>query len=364
MVLETLIRQAREVLVLTEGAAARYQACRELLLDEVNAHMGDQADIQRLLGGNTISLMKENHHHHVDFMTTVFLYNRHELLAKTLPWVYRTYHGHGFSYDYFPRVLTAWKRAVGHHVGAEHAAGIQGVYDWMLAVHDDLIELSKHLPRTRAAYPELRDLRRTLMTSLLGADFQTGLGISKTLLESENGQEKLYLGVIQPVMEEIGLLWEKDQITSAEEHLATAMVGRILSGLYPLLPFSASARGKALVTSAPNEYHELGGRILADMLETDGWDILFLGSNTPPEALLDMLVKQRPRFLAISLTMSFGLERVEEILRMVRGNPLLQDLRVMVGGAAFNADPDLWRQVGADAWAADSRQAVTMARKW
>jgi methanogenic corrinoid protein MtbC1 len=364
MDLETLIRQAGEVFVLTEDAPARYQACRESLLDEVNAHMGGQADIQRLLGGNTQGFMKENHRHHVDFMTTVFQYHRHELLAKTLPWVYRTYHGHGFSYDYFPRVLTAWKTAVGHHIGAEHGAGIQGVYDWMLAVHDDLIVLSKQLPRVDEACPELRDPRRSLMTSLLGADFQAALASSRALLESENGQEKLYLGVIQPVMEEIGLMWENDRINSAEEHLATSMVGRILSGLYPLLPFSASARGKAVVTSAPNEYHELGGRMLADMLEADGWDILFLGSNTPPEALLDMVVKQRPRFLAISLTMSFGLERVEKIIRSVRENPLLQDLRVMVGGAAFNADPDLWRQVGADAWAADSRQAVTMAREW
>jgi methanogenic corrinoid protein MtbC1 len=46
------------------------------------------------------------------------------------------------------------------------------------------------------------------------------------------------------------------------------MVGRILSGLYVKLPLPSPDKGKAIVTAAPNEFHELGGRILADMLET------------------------------------------------------------------------------------------------
>ncbi len=35
--------------------------------------------------------------------------------------------------------------------------------------------------------------------------------------------------------------------------------------------------------------------MLADLLETVGWDVLFLGANTPAEELLTLLSKTNPR---------------------------------------------------------------------
>jgi methanogenic corrinoid protein MtbC1 len=37
--------------------------------------------------------------------------------------------------------------------------------------------------------------------------------------------------------------------------------------------------------------------------------------------------------------------------------------KVLVGGAAFAARPDLWRRVGADAWAATPSEAVDVGRE-
>jgi len=364
MELKQLIKDAQASLMVAPDSTSHYIQARDTLQDEVNTVMTTHPHIAVLIGGNAMSMMHDNHRNHIDFMATVFQFNSFEMLVKTVPWVYRSYRAHGFSFDYFPLELEAWKQAVKKHLNPVAAAEINAVYDWMLKNHDHMIELSVVIPEEEGTYPELKDERRMFKAGLLTADFPTCMKIAESLLARENGQEVLYMGLIQPVMYEIGRLWEQDKISTAEEHLATSMVGRILAGLYARFPIPPAGRGKAVVTSAPNEFHELGARMLADMLEAAGWDVLFLGANTPAEELIKLVRKANPRLLAISLTMPFSIDKVATIISTLKRTPDLSHIKIMVGGSAFNADPNLWRQIGADAWAEDPQSAIRQALTW
>jgi methanogenic corrinoid protein MtbC1 len=361
---EQFLMEAQKTLRIGAEAAASYVKARDAMLDEVNTYMTEHPQISSLIGGNPLSMMYTNHRNHIHFLSTVFKFQRFDMLAKTLPWVYRSYQAHGFSFDYFPIELEAWKNAVKKYLPPAAASEIVAVYDWMLQHHRTLIDLSALPSEEPVTYPELADERRKFGAFLLAADYAGGLKIAESILERENGQETLYMGLIKPVMYEIGRLWEDDRISTAEEHLATSLVGRILAALYEKLPFSLTARGKAIVTSAPNEYHELGARLLADMLESDGWDVLFLGANTPAEALIGMIRKTRPRFVAISLTMPFSIDRVSEVISAIRAAPELNSVKIMVGGAAFSTAPRLWKQIGADAWADTPQNAIRQVESW
>jgi methanogenic corrinoid protein MtbC1 len=365
MTREQFVENAKESLRIRPEAAKRYAQARDAMLEEVNAAMAAEPEINALIGGNPLGMMCNNHRHHVEFISTVLQFGSFTLLAKILPWVYRTYRAHGFSFDYFPLELAAWKKAVENHITpADATAEIIAVYDWMLKNHPLLITLSAAVPGEEVPYPELGDKRRMFGARLLAGDYASCLEIAESVLAEDRGQERLYMGLIQPVMYEIGRLWEEDRISAAEEHLATSVVGRILAALYAKFAPAGANRGKAVVTSAPNEYHELGARMLADLLEADGWDVLFLGANTPAEELLGLLAKTEPRFVAISLTMPFGLDKVADIISRIKADPKLGGVRVMVGGAAFNIDPELWSRIGADAWAENPRAASEQAAAW
>ncbi|MEE9910260.1 MAG: cobalamin-dependent protein [Deltaproteobacteria bacterium] len=361
---EQLIKEAQRSLPVTPRAAALYVKMRDALLDEVNNRLSTHPQIAALIGGNPIRMMYDNHSNHIDFMATVFQYNSFEMLVKTIPWVYRSYRAHGFSFDYFPLELETWKKAVIKYLDAAAADEISAVYNWMLKNHHRMIELSALIPEEDETYPELTDERRTFAAVLLAADFHRCLKIAEGLLAREKGQEMLYLGLIQPVMYRIGRLWEQDKISTAEEHLATSIVSRIMAGLYAQLPVPPAGRGRVVVTSAPNEFHELGARMLADMLEAAGWDVLFLGANTPAEELIELIRKTAPQFLAISLTMPFGIDKVAAMIAALKSDPDLSPVKIMVGGSAFHVDRNLWRQIGADAWAEDPPSAIRQALTW
>ncbi|MGC8779201.1 MAG: cobalamin-dependent protein, partial [Candidatus Caldatribacteriaceae bacterium] len=56
----------------------------------------------------------------------------------------------------------------------------------------------------------------------------------------------------------------------------------------------------------------------ADLLEAEGWNVLYLGANTPQKELLRLLKRVKPKILGISVTMVFNLLQAEEIITCLR----------------------------------------------
>ncbi len=102
--------------------------------------------------------------------------------------------------------------------------------------------------------------------------------------------------------------------------------------------------------------------MVADFLEMDGWDVLYLGANVPEEELIKLVKKIKPKLVAISVTMPFNLIKAKKIIDSLKS---LGDYvpKIMVGGIAFNLMPDLYKKIGADFWAKDAKEAVEVARK-
>lgn len=114
--------------------------------------------------------------------------------------------------------------------------------------------------------------------------------------------------IIAPAMQWIGDLWERGAIGVADEHLATAISDSALAHLYPRLQTAAPrSRERVLVSTVQDERHVLGLRMVADALEGAGFDVLYLGGDVPPGALLDACRKHGPAVVALGVTMHVNL---------------------------------------------------------
>ncbi|MCX7966850.1 MAG: hypothetical protein N2596_09530, partial [Syntrophorhabdaceae bacterium] len=100
--IDELIKEAKEKLVVSSKSAEDYEEKKEFMLEFVNQEISKRPDIAKLIGGNPLQMMYDNHRNHVNFMVNVFKYSLFEMLVKIVPWVYKSYHNHDFSYDYFP----------------------------------------------------------------------------------------------------------------------------------------------------------------------------------------------------------------------------------------------------------------------
>ena len=143
----------------------------------------------------------------------------------------------------------------------------------------------------------------------------------------------LYQELIQRSLYDVGVLWEHGRVSVATEHLATAITESLLNLVYPRL-FSQPRIGKsAVVACTANEYHQIGGKMVADIFELNGWRGYFLGANTPRPDLLDLIREKKPDVVTLSLTIYFNLESLLKTATAVRAE--FPTVPILVGGQAF-----------------------------
>lgn len=188
----------------------------------------------------------------------------------------------GFVNDAVRRELRV--AAVGAAAVAEAAAG--GIEGWREAYLGALID---------------RDARRA--REVVDAAVAAGVGIAD-----------IYTDVFEPALGDIGHRWAVEGLNVAQEHFATSMTQALMATLAPSLR-SAPAGGRlAVVSAVPDELHQLGVQMVADLLEHDGWEVLALGAATPAADLAELVEMERPDLVALSASTAGRLPGVAEVL--------------------------------------------------
>jgi methanogenic corrinoid protein MtbC1 len=162
----------------------------------------------------------------------------------------------------------------------------------------------------------------------------------------------IYLRVLQDSQYRVGELWESNRITVAQEHMATGITQYVVSMLYGHLVMSPEKRGRIVLTGLPGELHQVGGMMAADVLEADGWDVRFLGTNMPMRDIVTSVREHDAHVLAVSATMSFNIPAVKELIAACRQVENGRRLHVIVGGGAWRHAPMAHTEIGAESYAA------------
>lgn len=346
--------------VISKEAVTELRQKKEVLLDFVNKELSNRKDIHTLIGHNSLSIMHNNHENHINFMINVFNLNNFKLLATILPWVYKTYQNKGFSFDYFVVELNAWIRAITGYISKKSRGQLVPVYEWILENHELLIDSSQQYKMLNLEVPEEWKVKqKEFLRYLLEGDTISCLKMAHLNTHSLDTIQDFLLYVVKASLYEIGELWERGEITEAHEHVATAIVSRVMSYIYTRFPNDKKEkRGRCLITTTSNEFHELGARMVADFLELHGWDVTFVGANVPKEALIRIARRYRPDFIGLSVTMAFNLGNAVELIKTLKNEQELATTKIMVGGIAFNLLEDLAQQIGADLYAPNAKAAL------
>jgi len=152
-------------------------------------------------------------------------------------------------------------------------------------------------------------------------------------LNSGGPVREVYTELFQRSLYQVGELWERRRISVAVEHLATSITESLFGLVYPKL-FGGERVGRtAVVACVANEFHQIGGKMAADVLELHGWDTHFLGANTPAADFLDLLAERQPDLVGLSLALYFNLPQLRSLLRELRRQFPQQE--VILGGQAF-----------------------------
>lgn len=166
----------------------------------------------------------------------------------------------------------------------------------------------------------------------------------------------LYEGVLAPAARELRCTRRNRPLCVWEEHVRTSILRTVLECCYPELIKARNAvvahrtKGSGIMVCPTEEYHELGARMAADLFTLQGFEVVFVGANTPQTDILDAVGVTHPIFVGVSVTSSYNLIPARRViqqlarLRMDTG----ANFTIIAGGQAFLKDSTLATSLGAD----------------
>ncbi|SEQ91268.1 Methanogenic corrinoid protein MtbC1 [Lentzea xinjiangensis] len=194
-----------------------------------------------------------------------------------------------------------------------------------------------------------------LWAAALDGDERRATDIVLKVAEHEP-HEFVLLDVIGAVQRRVGAEWAANRISVAQEHAITAINERAVSALSVSRPYREPTRGRVTVACVDGEWHALPARLLAEVLSVRGFRVDYLGAQVPTPHLITHLHRTGPDVVALSSSIATRLPVAHATMTACQA----AGVPVMVGGAAFGENGKYARRFGANAWAADAREAADM----
>ena len=193
-------------------------------------------------------------------------------------------------------------------------------------------------------------------------DKQAALDVVNLALSDGYSPEDVVFKLVIPAVEAMMSRIEKDPDSNLAQHFMTAQIAADVTERM-LEKFSTPPQviGRVVIGAAYGDLHSLGKRIVIGCLKSLMVDVIDLGTNVSAEKFVDSAVAQDAQVIAVSAMMVHtatsekGSLRVRELLKE-RG--LEDKIKLVVGGAPYRFDPELYSKVGADGWAPDGVTAA------
>lgn len=157
------------------------------------------------------------------------------------------------------------------------------------------------------------------------------------------------------------------RFASGEYFLPDLLIGAraMDTGIKKLEPLLAGKNreffGKVLMGTVQGDLHEIGKNIVIMMFKTAGFEVLDLGIDVSSKVFIEKTKEYCPDIIGISALLTTTIGRQKEIIDLLEEEGLRKNVKVIIGGAPIN---QAWAdKIGADGYAEDASEAVTVAKK-
>jgi methanogenic corrinoid protein MtbC1 len=206
-----------------------------------------------------------------------------------------------------------------------------------------------------------RTLERYLK-SLLAGDRNQCRTVIEEALQSGVPAHQVYMDIIWPIMTEIDKLYRQDGIDSAQEALASRINRTIVNQLQNKLPRRPAKEKRVAIVTAATDIADLGGQMITDLFESDGWETRFLGGSVNSDDVMTYIHGYAPDILVLYGFDGKDAPEIRLLIDTIRNVNAFPEMRIMLSGGVFSRAEGLWEEIGADLYAETATEAVMMAQ--
>ncbi len=199
------------------------------------------------------------------------------------------------------------------------------------------------------------------MDCLLRKDGRHAVSLIRGYMEQGIKLDDIYVEILSESMRRVGELWHTAEIKVDTEHYCTSVTQMAMAQMYDQL-FIGERKNKTVLSVCPGmELHEMGARIIADLFENHGWDSIFLGAAVPVDYIMDSVRENHPDLVTLSVSMPQHLMDCEKAIIEIKKE--FPDIKVAVGGKAFESTNEIWKRWPVDIYSKDARELLSRAHE-
>ena len=139
-------------------------------------------------------------------------------------------------------------------------------------------------------------------------------------------------------------------------------LGKNLNGILSNQETSFEKKGKILLGTVAGDIHDIGKDIVKFLLDANGYDVMDLGIDVPPEVFVEKMKEYDPQIVALSGFLTLAFDAMKETIEMMRAAGMKESVKIMIGGGTI--DERIVSYVGADAYGDTAMDAVKLADEW
>jgi methanogenic corrinoid protein MtbC1 len=225
-----------------------------------------------------------------------------------------------------------------------------------LDVSRDMADRCQQDPR-EPREEKIRHLARAYRSALLAADLAAAESTIRDALDAELTSAEVFEEVIAPALWLVGELWERGEISVADEHAATEISLRVLA-LEREAQRVTRARGayRVMLAAPPGERHVVALQMVDSLLAAAGYSVLMLGADVPARALASSARRHQPDVICLSATNPGRSEQVLSCIDEARAERPF--VGFVVGGRGITAEGQLRAGVDVCARVSEAVDAV------
>ena len=206
---------------------------------------------------------------------------------------------------------------------------------------------------------DFEKLQKEFVHALLAVNIKAAEEILSDL-SADFGMIEIADNLLAPALETIGTGWEEGTFALAQVYMSGKICEQLVDKILKTSP-PAGRKQPKIAMAVIEDYHSLGKKIVLSVLKIAGYEVLDYGHGLSTTEVIKRALEDEIDLLLLSALMlpsALLIRNMTKILKLRNSG-----IKVVVGGAPFLFDKDLWKEVGADAMGSNASDAIGLVKR-
>jgi methanogenic corrinoid protein MtbC1 len=206
-------------------------------------------------------------------------------------------------------------------------------------------------------------MSKKLVNAIAEMREQEALGIAREMVEGGSDPMEV-LDAAREAMGIIGQRYEQGTYFLPELILSGVMLNQITEIVKPVLAEAAKVErhGKVVIGTVEGDIHDIGKDIVVFMLDVNGFEVLDLGIDVPPQKFVEAINDFQPQVVGLSGFLTLAFDAMKDTVEAIKKAGQRDKVKIMIGGGQISEE--IRKHTGADAYGKDAVAGVSLVKEW